>query len=483
MPMALWVMLVVLVYCYAADRSQLFEKISKQHSVYHFLLLCSIVIAGGFARIRHSGASNNRESQDQPFLSRDQTEEWKGWMQFFILIYHWTGGSQILWIYKIIRVLVASYLFLTGYGHTCFFLKRTNYSFRRVAGVLVRVNLLSCMLPYIMNTNYMFYYFAPLVSFWFLVIYATMGIYASKNDDLPFLISKVLISAAIVSVIIGSDFFPIIFSILEKVFNINWDAREWQFRLALDRYIVYVGMLVGAAYTRLSAPPPSLTELPAPTLGSPGLRIRGRVYGWTSVSQSLAIGTSILALPTSLLYQAFYFDSKKASNAVHPYTSMIPILSFMILRNSNRIFRNHHSVFFAWLGTFSLETFTLQFHIWLAAGTHARLVFGGLRVLSHGFLPKQWAEDTKLNLWIDFIMLTAVFFWLSKYVADATGVLTAAILYDSQTGVLDEEKGFVQTTAARVFCTVSSIVWPEDLRLRFVVILGLLWVLNLLALI
>jgi N-acetylneuraminate 9-O-acetyltransferase len=45
-------------------------------------------------------------------------------MQLVILVYHMTGASGILPIYMHIRVMVSSYLFLSGYGHFCYFWHR-----------------------------------------------------------------------------------------------------------------------------------------------------------------------------------------------------------------------------------------------------------------------------------------------------------------------------------------------------------------------
>ena len=231
---ALMVFGLVVCFCFYADRSQVFEKEQKQFRLRQFFIACVAVAIAGIVSIRESSApeANNKTAlkpKDLGLLSRDQTDEWKGWMQFILLIYHYTHGSKTLWIYEVIRLLVASYLFMTGFGHTLYFLKREDYSLRRVAGVLVRLNMLSCALPYMMRANYVFYYFAPLVSFWFLVIYFTLKIGRSHNSNLNFLLGKIILSALLTTA------FTIIPGILESLSfllkvtcAISWDMKEWQ---------------------------------------------------------------------------------------------------------------------------------------------------------------------------------------------------------------------------------------------------------------
>lgn len=60
-----------------------------------------------------------------------------GWMQLVILIYHMTGASGILPIYMHIRVLVSAYLFLSGYGHFCYFWQRGDAGLVRFFQVLL----------------------------------------------------------------------------------------------------------------------------------------------------------------------------------------------------------------------------------------------------------------------------------------------------------------------------------------------------------
>lgn len=412
-------------------------------------------------------------------------------MQSLILIYHYTGGSRILEIYEVIRLLVASYLFMTGFGHTVFFLKRGDYSFRRCASVLVRLNLLSCSLPYIMRTDYLFYYFAPLVSFWYIVIYLTMGVGRSRNASLRFLLSKILLSAILVTALTRTPgILDMLFLLLRHTCGIKWNVIEWRFRVSLDMYIVYVGMISGILYARIS----DSLHGDGSSEGSVNA-IRKHFYG-------LRIASIVGAL---VILPGFWMITRRSPNKYdynwwEPYVSWLPILSFVILRNSSRHLRNFHSSIFAWLGRCSLETFTLQFHIWLAGDTKGLLSLGVAR-----------PDGTHVaGRWQEFAMITLTFLWVSWHVASATSVVTSWII-DPKVGRQDFEieepptseqnqalelprskshnqlKGTPRSHAGGRQVANRPIdrfakTLRENLRLRIGIMLGTMWIFNMVGL-
>lgn len=407
----------VLFYAFIADRTSLFNKVHKKHDAQDFAVMSLVVFGLGILsirrctkRMRNSTASPRQEPADQPILSREQTDEWKGWMQALILIYHYTGSSQILGIYKLIRLLVASYLFMTGFGHTMFFYHSNDYSLRRCAAVLLRLNFLSCLLPYVMGTDYLFYYFAPLITFWYLIIYLTMRIGHSRNSSSVFLVTKITISACIITLLIRvPQVLETVFAVLAHTCNIQWNVSEWRFRMQLDAYVVFVGMLCSIACEK-------------------GFAILYRVESESPEFLSavcrfwILMHAGIIASALSGLH--FYyrfaqgFSNKVDYNQWFPFVSWVPILSFVILRNCTRTLRNFRSSFFVWLGQHSLETFVLQFHIWLAADTKG--------ILSLGIFGRRQTDID--GRWTDCVLLTIVFLWMSWRAAKVTTAITLWIV-------------------------------------------------------
>lgn len=467
-------LVLVLSYSFYADRTSLFNKVHKKHDPQDFAVLCLITLAFGILSIRRAAKpvrdttpSSKQEPADQPVLSRDQTNEWKGWMQALVLIYHYTGSSQILGIYKLIRILVASYLFMTGFGHTIFFYQSSDYSLRRYAAVVVRLNFLSCLLPYAMGTDYLFYYFAPLITFWYTIIYLTMRIGHSRNLSLVYLVTKIIISACIVTLLITAPHvLETVFTVLQYTCHMNWNVSEWRFRLELDAYIVFVGMLCGIAFVKASA---ILRE--EQTENKPFLSVIRPYWVWIRIA---AVASALTALP---LYWRFasLFSSKVDYNRWVPYLSWVPILSFVILRNCTRGARNFRSSFFVWLGRHSLETFTLQFHIWLAADTKGILalgVFGRTRTDTDG-------------RWVDFVLLTIMFFWMSWLAAAATAATTLWIVGTRTVDGRESSRGVELPLRPGRHIRFFTRCWQwlchrlrHSLTARLMLILGTMWILN-----
>ncbi|KAL4069678.1 10 TM acyl transferase domain found in Cas1p-domain-containing protein [Scleroderma yunnanense] len=369
---------------YIADRTGLWLKEQKQYNSWVFAFLCFISLAAGIATVR-------RSDKDMGFLNRDQSDEWKGWMQIAILIYHYLGASKVSGIYNPIRVLVAAYLFMTGYGHTTFYLKKADFGFVRIAQVMIRLNLLTVMLVYTMNTNYLSYYFTPLVSMWFLIIYATMAIGSTFNDNTLFLVCKILCSMTTVAMFMKqSQLLASFFGVLKQIFSIDWSAREWTFRVTLDLYIVYFGMLTAVAVIKIREH--HLTDHPM----------------WPALVKA-ACGCSVLVLMWFFGFELNQ-ESKFTYNAWHPYISFLPIVAFVVLRNASPLLRSCTSRAFAFIGKCSLETFIIQFHFWLAGDTKGILIIPGTK----------WRP-------LNFVITSIIFVYVSHHVAWASGEITSWI--------------------------------------------------------
>ena len=411
---------IALLSCFVADRTVLLEKVSKTVDSTTFVWVTSIFLLAGLATCKRIQSRQDpvSESKTPPpehgqFLSRQQTEEWKGWMQIVILLYHYYGLSKVPWVYQLVRLLVSSYLFMTGFGHTTYFINTNDFSFQRSLSVLLRSNLLSVILAFTMGTRYDLYYFPVLTSVWFLIIWTTTPKTPAAGIDLPHCLRTLAISAVVVRLVLEAGAY--IESTLDTVDGLGLgfpkiDGREFLFRFGLDMYIVYVGMATAFLYARYKL---TYNLLPQGTMGDS--------FIWLHLRSRSVLLVSVLVISAYVLF-CRAFQNKVDYNKWHPLVSPVPVMAFIFLRNSTRTLSAYHCQLFAWVGRCSLETFILQYHIWLAADARGRLRLGIFR---------HFDSSTKVRYALDLLeasFILTVFLSISSTTSKALSVLTKSLV-------------------------------------------------------
>ena len=76
-----------------------------QKDLYYFLCLLLLL---------YSLCNRKQLKSPADVLNREQTEEWKGWMQFMFLLYHYYKADEV---YNSIRVMITCYVWMTGFGN------------------------------------------------------------------------------------------------------------------------------------------------------------------------------------------------------------------------------------------------------------------------------------------------------------------------------------------------------------------------------
>lgn len=95
----------IMYFFYICDYVHLFPKANRTYSrdLFVVLMLLLFIVAAGL-----TSTENNSN-----LLNRDQTEEWKGWMQVMFVWYHYFKAAEI---YNAIRIFIAAYVWMTGFG-------------------------------------------------------------------------------------------------------------------------------------------------------------------------------------------------------------------------------------------------------------------------------------------------------------------------------------------------------------------------------
>lgn len=349
----------VLLLCYLQDfwGDHLHLRFSlRQHNLDAFISTMVIVLLVSLLTVRSHPEDISRGLE---ILHRDQTEEWKGIMQLGFILYHYFHAEET---YNLIRIFIACYVWMTGFGNFSYFFRKEDWSFSRLLKMVYRMNLFVLFLMWTMKTEYMLYYICPLHTFFFMVTYfATLPIkWASPQDK----IRRSVISLAMLFILLTAVFeserlFKIVFSIFPFL-KLNGSLHEWWFRAKLDHYSTWFGMVCALAFPAYCFLQKKLDSIES----------RQRQFFF----RSLFIGISCLSLVLYSKHVLFAMD-KFSYNAIHPYTFWIPVSLYIFLRNSLPILRTRYLSLLSWMGKITLETYLLQFHIWLADDAKTVLVY------------------------------------------------------------------------------------------------------------
>ncbi|CAM6054066.1 unnamed protein product, partial [Sphagnum tenellum] len=289
------------------------------------------------------------------------------WMQLVMMIYHISGGNHIMPVYLQMRTLVSSYIFLNGFVWFVHFWNK-DLSLPRAVQVLFRLNFFVLVLCIVMKTNYMTYYIVPLLSFWWIVQYGMLSIMPKMNENnnnvhiILVLLIKTGIVTYIISILDTSEYaFEQLFMFppWKRLFSLSSfeyesgmesikDISEWRFRWKLDRFSMLYGSIFAFCICTLKK-----------------MDIGG-FSNYIALSPVVTKFCVIMTCLTGLLAYAITSGLPEQYNRMHPITAILPIISFMLMRNMFGFLKAHYSRFFAWIGTFSIELFVCQYHISMA---------------------------------------------------------------------------------------------------------------------
>lgn len=326
-------------YVYLCDRTTLVPKGPKTVSRTMFWGLNGAVLLVAVATTRAAGSGG--ETVTKP-LQRDQTEEWKGWMQLMFIFYHYFAEVEI---YNAIRIYIAAYVWMTGFGNFSYYYIKADFTLPRFTQMMWRLNFFVFFVCVTMKNEYMLYYIAAMHTFFTWGVFFCCWLGSRYNRDTLACLAKIG-AAAGVSVLLYDvqGVFHFVMAPTKALLGFHDplhpeftdELHEWFFRSRLDHLVWVVGMLCALSFPWYDRQLQRIEEMdPARRLAATAALVGATlgVLGW--------------------YYWTYFSLPKLQYNQVHPFTSWIPLVCYLVLRNATASLRANYMHLFTWCGKVS----------------------------------------------------------------------------------------------------------------------------------
>jgi len=323
---------------------------NENHDPTMFYIVCATMTVIALATLRREESDPKRGVQ---LLSRAQTEEWKGWMQFAFIMYHY---YRMYSAYNEIRCFVSAYVWMTGFGNFLYFDKTKDFTIDRAISMWLRINYFPILLSIFLSVPLELYYVVPLHTVGFFITMATCWIScALERKGMSYWKSR--IGGLLICTVVHIAFYETPAVNFLKLFS-----DEYLFRFSSDKYSALVGIWSGLVWKKFK------DYMQWAYSSDSGERTGAK---WIQRIAGIAL--------IWLWWYAFgSIDDKFVYNPIHPYIFWIPVAGWLMVRNSSKYLTEVHSTALEFFGRITLETYVLQFHVFMCNNVqHIPIVIPG----------------------------------------------------------------------------------------------------------
>lgn len=364
------------------------------------------------------------QNDNTEVLNRNQTEEWKGWMQFMFLLYHYYHAEDV---YNAIRIMITCYVWMTGFGNFSFFYLKADYGIVRVLQMLWRLNFLVLFLCLTQGTTFILYYICLLHTYYFLMVYVVMRIGHKHNYTKWWIRTKLAILGVVIYLVWDCDLG--LFRIIHYPFfgetpmmgasaGAMW---EWYFRSSLDHWSTYIGMIFALNFPITSLFFRNLEALPL----------------FQHVLAKGLMGAGLFAIFFFWVTGPF-MQGKFDYNQTNAYYGFIPLTAYIYFRNLTPFLRNHSLDLLHQIGKTTLETYLMQHHIWLTSDAKSLLT-----------LIPGWPK-------VNFLVVSVLYVVLSRRLYQLTLFLRGMVLPDNRDACFKNLAGMLSIIGS--FCGLAYLL-------------------------